>query len=436
MLGQINNFLYINNNNLSKFEKIFSMKKIYFLVCFFGLFSHAQTKILFDNTKAETAGNADWVIDADTHNLGFSGGAPTSGGGSEANAQKIPTPLQTTIATSTVENYWNGGLSSWAIDCVKAGYVVESLPYNGLITYGQTSNLQDLSHYKVFVIDEPNILFTDSEKTAILTFVKNGGGLCMISDHDISDRNNDGADSPTIWNDLMGNNLVQTNPFGIVFDLTDFSQTTSNIAVLPTNSILHGTAGNVSQAKWSNGTSMTLNSTINPSVKGLIFKTSSSNTGVSNVMCASSTFFAGKIVAIGDSSIADDGSGDSNDTLYDGYIADANGNHQKLLMNSLIWLATSSALQTNDYDVFPDIKMEQNPICNKNLKLVFNNDNESKTIIQIFDNLGRNILQSNVFYAEKGVFTKNIALDNAATGVYFCKISNENNFKTIKFIIP
>ncbi len=32
---------------------------------------HAQVKILFDATKAETSGNADWVIDADQTNLGY-----------------------------------------------------------------------------------------------------------------------------------------------------------------------------------------------------------------------------------------------------------------------------------------------------------------------------------------------------------------------------
>ena len=31
--------------------------------------TNAQIKILFDASKAESAGNADWVIDADLHNL-------------------------------------------------------------------------------------------------------------------------------------------------------------------------------------------------------------------------------------------------------------------------------------------------------------------------------------------------------------------------------
>jgi hypothetical protein len=47
----------------------------------------------------------------------------------------------------------------------------------------------------------------------------------------------------------------------------------------------------------------------------------------------------GKIAAISDSSPTDDGTGDPNDQLYNGYTLDANGNHRKLLMNMTIWLA-------------------------------------------------------------------------------------------------
>ena len=169
--------------------------------------SNAQVKILFDATKAETAGNADWVIDADVYNLSFSNGPATIGGGNEANAQKIPNPLQSNITSTTAETYWKGGLSYWGTDCVKQGYQVETLPYNGVISYGNAANTQDLSNYKIFVVVEPNILFTATEKTAIINFVQNGGSLFMVSDHNQSDRNNDGHDSPEIWNDLFTNKI-------------------------------------------------------------------------------------------------------------------------------------------------------------------------------------------------------------------------------------
>ena len=127
-------------------------------------------KFLFDATKAETAGNADWVVDADT------------------SPQRFPTPAQSNVTATTTESFWRGALSAWGIALAKLGHSVETLPSGTAITYGGTG-AQDLKNYDVFVVDEPNIRFTSAEKTAILNFVKNGGGLFMISDHTMSDRN-------------------------------------------------------------------------------------------------------------------------------------------------------------------------------------------------------------------------------------------------------
>lgn len=379
------------------------------------------------------AGSADWVIDADTHNIFTSSGPSQTGGGTESNPQRFPTPAQSGITSATSETFWNGALSYWAIDCVKQGYIVETLPYNGQITYGVSSNLQDLSNYKVFVVDEPNISFTASEMTAIINFVSNGGGLMMIADHTISDRNNDGIDSLVIWNDLMSSNSVQANPFGITFDTADFSQTSTNVAALPTNPILHGSFGNVTKAQWSSGTSMTLNTTANSSVKGLIFKSGSSATGLSNVMCASATYVNGKVVAIGDSSIPDDGTGDSNDILYDGYITDAAGNHQKLLMNAMIWLATTT-LDTENFDDFKsNFVIVPNPIEGKILKGHFTSATASKSRVVVFDSLGRAVKQLQLEASTNNLFE--IDCTNLNSGIYFAKVVSESNSKTIKFSI-
>lgn len=396
--------------------------------------SSAQIKILFDATKAEMAGNADWVLDADTHNLGFSGGPAVAGSGSESNAQRIPTPIQSTITASTPETYWDGALSNWGIDCVKQGYTVESLPYNGQITYGISSNLQDLSNYKVFVIDEPNILFTASEKAAIVNFVKNGGGLCMISDHTISDRNNDGVDSPDVLNDLMSTNSVQNNPFGIAFDYANISQTSTNIANLPTNPILHGTAGNVTAVQWSNGTTITLNKAQNSSATGLIYATGFATTGISNVMCASAAFQTGKVVAICDSSIPDDGTGDSGDTLYNGYTLDASGNHQKLLMNAIIWLATSSSLGVENVSL-PDIDftITPNPIQNHELKFNFAPSDTEPLMVSVFDILGKTI--KTVSLPNNGTYFHSILVNELKAGVYICTVYNSKQSKSLRFII-
>jgi hypothetical protein len=314
--------------------------------------SDAQTSpaILFDNRKAETAGNADWIIDADVHNLNFPASGAIGTTGTESNAQRIPLPAQSGITATTPETYWNGALSALAVDMVKKGYRVESLPYNVALTYGNSGNVQDLSNYKVYVVCEPNIIFSASEKTAILNFVKNGGGLFMISDHSVSDRNNDGWDSPKIWNDLMKDNTVQTNPFGIEFDTTvaggNFSGTFTTIASDMKDSILHGPGGDVTTVQFANGTRMTLDPSANATVSGDVFKSSSSNINI-NALMAHAHFFKGKVAAIGDSSPLDDGTGDPNDALYDGYVGDAAGNHQKLLINTMIWLAANSGIATS-----------------------------------------------------------------------------------------
>ncbi len=316
----------------------------------------AQTiKILFDATKAQMAGNADWVIDADTHNLGYnSSGAMISGLGDESNPQALPTPAQSGITASTAETYWNGALSAWAVDCAKQGYTVETLPYNDSITYGNMTHTRDLSKYDVYIVDEPNILFTPAEKNAIVKFVQHGGGLFIISDHTNSDRNGDGYDSPYIWNDLFTTNTVQSNPFGTTFDLQDFSETSTNVANLPADSCLHGPKGNVSKIQYSNGTSMTLSTANNASVKGLIYKTGASNTGTTQVLFARSYYGSGKVCALGDSSPTDDGTGDSNDVLYNGYFGDASGQHQYLLMNATIWLATKPQVAAGLQDAIPE----------------------------------------------------------------------------------
>jgi len=92
---------------------------------------------------------------------------------------------------------------------VKRGHLVETLPAGTAITYSYTSNPQDLSNYDVYMLIEPNRLFTAAEKTAIMNYVSNGGGVMLVADHTTattagtdangfnpSDRDGDGFDSP------------------------------------------------------------------------------------------------------------------------------------------------------------------------------------------------------------------------------------------------
>ncbi len=293
------------------------------LSCRFALPETRAASFLFDATHAETAGNADWVIDAD-NNI----------------PQRIPTPDQANVTGATAETYWKGGISAWGIALVQRGHHVETLPLGTAITYQNAGNVQDLSNYKVFVVDEPNKSFTTAEKTAIVKFVRDGGSLFMVADHVGSDRDGDGKDSVAIWNDLFATNSIQAAPFGITINQNNISPNNESVDGSPTNPITHGAAGTITQFDYADGASMTIDTTKNASVRGAVW-TSSSHTNA-NVMVAYGTFGAGKFVAIGDSSPADDGTGASGDTLFDGW-HDAGGDNGDLIINASLWLAAATA---------------------------------------------------------------------------------------------
>jgi hypothetical protein len=297
---------------------------------------------LFDATKAQMAGNADWVIDADLHNLKISAagdGSGKAGAGNESNPQRFPTPDQSTVTASTPETYWEGALSAWALDLVKHGHHVETLPYDGRITWRDASNPQDLTNYNVFVTVEPNILFTPTEKAALISFVKNGGGLFLVSDHGASDRNNDGADSVQVLNDLMTNS-VQSTPFGVHFNGDDISPHTYNADTDAADPITHGPAGVVSDFYYNNGSSLTVNTNQNPAVSVAVWNNGPRS--ANKAIVAYGTYGAGKFVTTGDSSPFDDGTGDPGDTLFftQGYTDPTTGNG-KAILNASLWLAES-----------------------------------------------------------------------------------------------
>lgn len=419
------------------------------LILIFALISNlsiAQSKILFDATKAEMCSNADWIIDADAHNIFFNSTThiPYVSAGSTtgaSNAQRIPTPAQSGITSTTPETYWDGGISAIAVDCAKQGYIVETLPFNGAITYGNSANLQDLSNYKAFVITEPNTLFTSIEKTALMNFIANGGGLMMICDHAGSDRNNDGNDPPMVWNDFLTNNGIANNGLGITFDvLSNVSGNSTSFAPLTSTSpyytILHGTFGNPVQVLWSGGATMTLNTTNNSSVKGIVYKSGSSTSGITNVYVAAATYQTGKIFAVGDSSIIDDGTGDMGDTLYTGYTGDANGNHQKLLMNGMIWLMTNNTAAINDNTLNANhFNIAPNPTQGDQIHFSFSLEEIQPTTFSIYDTLGRLVKETTLDNLSTGINHKTIEAANLNSGIYICKLATSTSSKNIQLII-
>lgn len=285
--------------------------------------AHAATtyKVLFDNSHAETSGQGDWII-----------------------STSQPDPLGQNANPSS-ESSWTGGISAWGVALQKTGrYSLKTLPTTGRISYGDSSNAQDLSNYNTFVLPEPNVVLSTAEKTAIMTFVQNGGGLFMVSDHTGSDRNNDGWDSPKILNDLMTNNSVDsTDPFGFSIDLLNIGSENPNVIGSSAGSdpIIRGPFGTATGTIIRNGTTVTLKPGDNSSARGEIYRTGYSASGTTGAAVATSTFGSGRVMFIGDSSTIDDGTGESGNTLYNGW-NDPAGTDAAVMLNGTEWLSGGS----------------------------------------------------------------------------------------------
>jgi hypothetical protein len=282
-------------------------------------------RVLFDASHGETAGNADWII---------------------STAQ--PDPLAQNANPSS-ETSWTGAISAWGVALQRTGrYSLKTLPAGGRITYGDTSNAQDLKNYNTFVLPEPNVVLSASEKTAIMNFVANGGGLFMISDHTGSDRNNDGWDSPKILNDLMTNNTVDsTDPFGYSIDLLDIANENPNVigSSAASDPIIRGPFGTATGAILRDGTTVTLKPADNAAVRGEIYRSGFSASGTTGAAVATSTFGAGRVMFWGDSSPIDDGTGQSGNTLFNGW-NDPAGTDATIALNGTEWLSGGSGGST------------------------------------------------------------------------------------------
>jgi hypothetical protein len=277
--------------------------------------------VLFDNTHAETASNADWIIDTD---------------------QPLPSPDQSTVTEATPRTYWLGAISSWGIDLVKRGYTVASLTPTYGITYGNGSNPYDLKNFDVFVVPEPNTVFSAAESTAIFHYVEEGGGLIAISDHIGSDRNGDGWDSPLIWN-----RLDQQHLWGVSFEVSGVNSNfvevwSTNVNGAASDSVIYGPEGPVNGLEYHNGTCLVLYPGINPTATGSVWRIGSPQSTTA-VMAAHSVYGNGRVVFVGDSSPIDDGSAQpGNSSIFDGW-SEAAGGDSLLFLNATAWVARRDA---------------------------------------------------------------------------------------------
>ncbi len=295
--------------------------------------------VLFDNTKDETAGNADWTID--------------------------------------------GAYSDWADALKSAGFTVQSLN-SGSIT---SSVLQNVN---VLVIPEPQDTFSSDEIKAIEDFVSNGGGLVFIADHSGSDRNNNGHDSPHIFNQSFKDNNGDPY-FGFTFNYDNFSEhpiTNVDHTIYP-----ELTDGVNSIGEWGASSIKISNVT---AVKGVIFKSD----GTPVVVGAE--IGAGRVAAIGDSSPFDDGTPDSqnqHDNLYDGW---NEYDDAKLAVDMVKWCAAAKLSSPKIIATVPQDGATNVPVNINQIAATFdrpmNGDSIKASGAFVLKDSGGNLVSGRVYY--------------------------------------
>jgi hypothetical protein len=281
-----------------------------------------KKRVLFDAAHRELAGSADWVVDT---------------------AGRHPFPSR-----PANERDWAGELSSFGKDLLDSGrFVVETLPPGDRLSFGE-QRAQDLSSYSVLVIPEPSAALEDAEAKAVVDFVLAGGGLLMIADHFDSDRDGNGWDSVQVFNDML--QKAGSNPFGFTVAEISYQQSgaierlnnhvASTIdAAQASHPVLNGPHGQVSRVGMNKGGLFTLNGA--PAV-ALMHAVPLGTAGYENgsPYVVASEPGSGRVVAVGDSSILNDGT-DSHgyvDARYDSW-HDATQQNATLILNAVQWLA-------------------------------------------------------------------------------------------------
>ncbi len=278
----------------------------------------APRRALFDNAHAQQAGNADWVID---------------------DQQPEPRPAETGILARTDDEYWTGAISTWGVELVKRGFSVRT--NERALTYGDRKNPLDLAGFDVLIVPEPNRRFTSAEARAVLAFVKDGGGLVAVGDHDRSDRDRDGDDAPRIWNAFDADHVLGVH-WGSDGDAdANLTQLSRNVAEPGDGRLIVGPAGRVTALEFHNGTTFTLDTRANPSARGEVWMSGLRRGSPRGAMAATSEYGRGRVAFIGDSSVIDDGSATpENRNIYDGW-HEAGGSNGRLTMNATLWAARS-----------------------------------------------------------------------------------------------
>lgn len=323
--------------------------------------------VLFDHYHDQDAGtNGNWRID-DNH----------------------PDPLP---AAPSAETDWNGQLSEWGYELYLAGHTLRS----------STSALSAsvLAGVDMLVIPEPQNPFSAAEIEAVRQFVYDGGSLFMIGDHNSSDRNGNGWDSPSIFGGYSEPHITEPVGsdietfagalFGLHFHVKDegnngITGTFANVNSDPDNPVIHGGYGDVSAVIYHVGNVMSLWPTANTDlsdVGGLIAKDEGSP-----FVAAWSRYGQGKVVGYGDSSSMADGTG--SETHADNW-TESGGNNREFFLNASMWLLADDSSAVGVAPALPglDLRASPNPF-NPRTVISFTMPAAGSAALEIFDMRGR-----------------------------------------------
>lgn len=281
--------------------KKFSLMMAFFLltICSAGY----SAEILYDDTHAQTAGNADW----------------------------IPEGAYSEMADMLKEN----------------GFTITSL--SKAVGRDGEINADLLKSYQAIILAEPNNPYTDAEKKAIVEFVHNGGGLFIIGDHAGADRNNNGWDAVKVFNDF-------TPVFGFKFQSNMIYEAPLSGSINNGHPAMFGVRA---VGAWAGATFDIIEA--DGKAVGLI---DSRIARAPYVVAAE--YGSGRVLAIGDSSPFDDGTGSGNgkNKLHDSYDSFMYS-HPQLAYNAMAWTTgkdTGKRVPSRPVPMFNEAKAEEKAI--------------------------------------------------------------------------
>ena len=323
--------------------------------------------VLFDHAHAQDAGSGgNWRVD-DNH----------------------PTPVPD---TPTSEASWSGQLSSWGYELWQAGHTIRSNtgPFSAAL----------LADVDLVVCVEPQDPFTAAEIEALRQFVFTGGAFFFVANHNASDRNSNGWDSPSIFGGFSVPHI--TNPvgsdtetfcganYGIHCNVKDegnnsITGTYTNVLSDPTNPVLHGPYGDVGAVIFHVGNGMSLWPTVNGDLSdvGALISTDSGAAAVA----AWSRHGNGKVVGYGDSSSTGDGT--DSETHADNW-TEAGSNNREFFLNASAWLLTPTGTAVGDVPLNPghDLHAAPNPF-NPSTRVSFTMPADGAVRLTVHDLQGR-----------------------------------------------